>query len=126
MKRLVVDLDETLTLPGAPGECYAERAPNLAMIAQVAEYRRLGFEIVIHTARNMRTFGGSLGKINAVTLPIILAWLDRHHVPYDEVHVGKPWCGHDGFYVDDRAVRPAEFLSLNLEQIQRLLRPSPS
>ncbi|WP_296598576.1 HAD hydrolase family protein [Phenylobacterium sp.] len=120
MKRLVFDLDGTLALD-EPGLGYADRRPNLELVAKLREYRALGFEIVICSARNMRTHQNSIGKINALTLPVILAWLDRHEIPYDEVHVGKPWCGTEGFYVDDKAVRPSEFTSLSLEEIQALL-----
>lgn len=117
MKRLVFDLDGTLALD-EPDRPYAERRPNLELIAQLRAYRDQGFEIVICSARNMRTHQNSVGKINALTLPVILAWLAEHDVPYDEIHVGKPWCGDDGFYVDDKAVRPSEFVSLSYEEIR--------
>jgi capsule biosynthesis phosphatase len=120
MRRLVVDLDGTLTID-APDVGYADKAPNLAMIARLCAYKAEGFEIAIATARNMRTYQGSIGHINAHTLPVVLAWLDRHGVPYDEVHVGKPWCGNDGFYIDDKAIRPSEFLRLDRAGIQALL-----
>ena len=64
---------------------------------------------------------GTLEKINVHTLPKILTWLDKHQVPYDEVIVGKPWCGDEGFYVDDRAIRPDEFVKLSLSEIHKLL-----
>ncbi|MDP2215604.1 HAD hydrolase family protein [Phenylobacterium sp.] len=120
MKRLVFDLDGTLTLD-EPGLAYGERRPNRVVIEQLRAYRAQGFEIIICTARNMRTHGGQIGKINALTLPVVLDWLARHDIPYDEVHVGKPWCGTDGFYVDDKAVRPSEFVALTYEEIRRLL-----
>lgn len=120
MKRLVFDLDGTLTLDD-PQVDYAERQPNLAVVEKLRQYRTLGFEIVICSARNMRTYGGQVGKINAHTLPVILDWLARHDVPYDEIHVGKPWCGTEGFYIDDKAIRPSEFASLSLEEIADLL-----
>ncbi len=120
MKRLIIDLDGTLTLPD-DGRSYADKEPNLPLIARLREYKASGFEVAIHTARNMRTYNNSVGKINAHTLPIIIEWLQRHDVPYDEIFVGKPWCGGDGFYVDDRAVRPSEFISLSFEQIQALI-----
>jgi capsule biosynthesis phosphatase len=69
----------------------------------------------------MRTYEGQIGKINANTLPVIIDWLARHEIPYDELHVGKPWCGTDGFYVDDKAIRPSEFLALSHAEIQALL-----
>ena len=119
MKRLVFDLDGVLTIDD-PGRSYADREPNLPVIEKLRDYRAQGFEIAIFTARNMRTFGGQIGKINANTLPTVIDWLRRHDVPFDEIHVGKPWCGDEGFYVDDRAVRPSEFVALSLEQIQAL------
>ena len=123
MKRLIVDLDDTLTCPDRT-RSYADKEPNLPLVARLREYKADGFEIVIQTARNMRTFEGAIGKINVHTLPVIIAWLQRHDVPYDEIHVGKPWCGFEGFYVDDRAIRPSEFVSLSLEEINALIRPA--
>ena len=117
---IVFDLDGTLTIDD-PQVDYAERRPNPGVVEKLREYRAMGFEIVICSARNMRTYGGQVGKINAHTLPVILDWLARHDVPYDEIHVGKPWCGTDGFYIDDKAVRPSEFASLTLEEIADLL-----
>lgn len=119
MKKLVVDLDGTITL--ADTNDYANVAPNLAVIEQLQHYKELGFTITISTARNMRTYQGNVGMINIHTLPTITQWLDKHHVPYDEILVGKPWCGHDGFYIDDRAIRPSEFASLSLNEINALL-----
>ena len=120
MKRLVFDLDGVIALDD-PERPYAEREPNLAIIEKMRAYKAEGFEIAVATARNMRTFSGQVGKINAVTLPIVIDWLRRHDVPFDEVHVGKPWCGTEGFYVDDRAVRPSEFLKLSLAEIHALI-----
>lgn len=120
MKRLVIDLDGTLAEVRADTP-YAERRPVPEMVEALRRYAALGFEIVIHSSRNMRTHQGSIGKINALTLPVIVAWLDRHQIPYDEIIVGKPWCGTDGFYVDDRAVRPSEFARLSYEEIMALV-----
>lgn len=129
MKRLIIDLDETITLAphdaqpasGLAPSGYANARPNLALIARLREYRANGFDIVISTSRSMRSFDGNIGKINAHTLPVILDWLGRHDVPYDEIYVGKPWCGLEGFYVDDRAIRPSEFLRYSLPAIHALL-----
>lgn len=120
MKRLVIDLDDTLTVNN-PHLSYSEKEPNLPLIAKLREYKAMGFEILIQTARNMRTYQGSVGKINANTLPVIIDWLNKHDVPYDEIYVGKPWCGTEGFYVDDRAIRPSEFVSLSLSEINALI-----
>jgi capsule biosynthesis phosphatase len=69
----------------------------------------------------MRTYEGNVGKINIHTLPVITKWLTEHDVPFDEILVGKPWCGNEGFYVDDKALRPDEFTRLSFEEISELL-----
>lgn len=120
MKKLVMDLDGTLTIDD-PNLPYSERLPQLPVIEKLKEYKRNGFSIVISTARNMRTYEGEVGKINIHTLPVVLQWLDDHGVPYDEVIVGKPWCGKEGFYVDDKALRPDEFANMSYEDISKLL-----
>ncbi|MPT12267.1 MULTISPECIES: HAD-IIIC family phosphatase [Comamonas] len=119
MKRIVMDLDETIcsTVNGD----YANSIPKPDVIERMREFKAQGFEIVISTSRNMRTYEGNVGKINANTLPIILGWLDKHKVPYDEIYTGKPWCGTDGFYVDDRALRPDEFVQLSVADIRKLV-----
>ena len=91
------------------------------MIEQVRRYAAEGFRIVIMTSRNMRSFNNSVGRINAETLPVAIAWLRRFDVPFDEIHVGKPWCGAGGFYVDDKAVRPSEFRTLDRAGLVTLL-----
>ena len=36
--------------------------------------------------------------------------------------MGKPWCGFEGFYVDDKAIRPNELVDLSYEEIQKLIK----
>lgn len=117
MNKLIVDLDNTIAGPKL--ESYADCPPNQPVINKIKVYKKMGFEIVIHTARNMRTYAGNVGRINVKTLPVITEWLDRHGVPYDEIWVGKPWCGPKGFYVDDRALRPDEFVTMTPGQIEQ-------
>lgn len=118
MKRIIIDLDNTLC--HSEGD-YSNAQPNQAVINKLREYRMKGFQVVVHTSRNMRTYEGNIGKINVHTLPVILEWLQLHNVEFDEVVLGKPWCGHDGFYVDDRALRPDEFAQMTPEEVTSLL-----
>jgi capsule biosynthesis phosphatase len=120
MKKLIVDLDDTLSIT-VDGD-YVNSKPVLPMIQTLVKYKAQGFEIVINSSRNMRTYGNNIGKINAHTLPNIVEWLNKHKVPYDEVYIGKPWCGFDGFYIDDKSIRPSEFLSLSYDEIKSLLK----
>lgn len=120
-RAIVIDLDRTIAQAKGKNQKYIDLKPNYKVVRRLKEYKRQGFYIIIMSARNMRTFEGNLGKINAVTLKTILQWLSRHKIPYDEIHVGRPWCGFEGFYVDDQTIRPDEFINLSLEQINKLL-----
>ena len=115
MKQIIIDLDNTITIHS--DKPYSEMTPNLDVISMLRHYKKQGFGIVIHTARNMRTYENNVGKIVANTVPVIIDWLARHDVPYDEIRVGKPWCGKGGFYVDDKAIRPDEFVNLGYDEI---------
>lgn len=118
MKRLIFDLDDTLCT--TQNGDYANAQPITEVVEKLKEYHRQGFTIVINTSRNMRTYQGNIGAINKNTLPIITEWLVRHDIPYDELYVGKPWCGFEGFYVDDRAIRPDELVKLSYAEICQL------
>ena len=121
MKRVVIDLDETISTK-AETDDYSSAQPKTDVIEKLRYFRVLGYCICIFTARNMRSFHGNIGLINVHTLPTVISWLDQHAVPYDEVIVGKPWCGEAGFYVDDRAIRPGEFVTMSDNEIQELLK----
>ena len=123
MKRLIFDLDNTLCT--TQNGDYANAQPITEVIEKLKEYHRQGFTIVINTSRNMRTYQGNIGAINKNTLPIIIDWLRRHDIPYDELYVGKPWCGFEGFYVDDKAIRPDELVKLSYAEICQLLDLTP-
>ena len=117
---LIIDLDGTLSID-EQGVAYEDKAANKKLIAKLLAYKKQGFRIVIFTSRSMRSFNGDLALIAKHSLPLIKAWLAKHKVPYDELLIGKPWCGENGFYVDDRALRPSEFASLSPKKIKALL-----
>lgn len=117
---VVVDLDGTIALKSPTGN-YEDCLPNGPVIERLREFHEAGVPILIHTARNMRTYAGDLELIRINTLPVIEAWLARHGVPYAEVIIGKPWPGSTGIYVDDRSLRPAEFASMTAEEMLRTL-----
>jgi len=122
MKKIIIDLDGTLTINSK--DDYLFKPVNTGVLQKLRSYRNLGFQIIIYTSRNMRTYKNNIGQINANTLPIIIDWLKKNDVPYDEIHIGKPWCGNDGFYVDDKSIRPSEFIKLSYSEIKNLLSPT--
>lgn len=121
MNTVVIDLDGTLTIDD-PDVSYPNKLVNEGVRQGLLGVREKGYKIVIYTARNMRTYEGNVGKINIHTIPVIVEWLSKNDVPYDELIVGKPWCGKDGYYVDDKAIRPSEFASLSDDEIKELLK----
>lgn len=114
---IVVDIDGTLCPTKGEQERYEDLPLRRDVVDKLHEYRALGFYLILHTSRNMRTYEGNLGLINANTAKSVLAWLDRNGIPYDEIYFGKPWPGKGGFYVDDKAVRPDEFAKLTYDEI---------
>lgn len=116
----VVDIDGTLCPIKGKGETYGELVPYPEMVAKLREYQQAGAKVILFTSRNMNTYHGNMGLINKNTARILADWLDKWDIPYDEILYGKPWPGHRGFYVDDRTVRPDEFLKYTPEELESL------
>ena len=120
----IFDIDGTLCPIKKKDEKYEDLVPYPEMVEKIREYKKGGARIILFTSRNMNSYQGNIGLINANTAKIILAWLDKWEIPYDEIIYGKPWPGHKGFYVDDRTVRPDEFLKLSVEELDELCKKS--
>jgi capsule biosynthesis phosphatase len=118
------DIDGTLCPIKKKDEEYIDLVPYREMIDKLREYREGGAKIVLFTSRNMNSYGGNIGLINANTAKVLLTWLDKWEIPYDEIIYGKPWPGHKGFYVDDRTVRPNEFLKYSVEELDEICKNS--
>lgn len=116
-----MDVDGTLCPIKRENESYSDLEPVVEVVDRLRWYQSQGFYVILSSSRNMNTHDGNLGKIVADTGKNMMEWLDRHEIPYDELHLGKPWSGRGGFYVDDKAIRPDEFLRLSYEEILRLL-----
>ncbi|EHQ9194963.1 capsular biosynthesis protein [Salmonella enterica subsp. diarizonae serovar 50:k:z:[z50],[z57],[z68] [z86]] len=121
MKKIIIDIDMTLTKGKGPGG-YEDTLVNKDLVVKLKEYKEQGFMIVLNTSRNMNSYNNNIGLINKNTLPILIKWLEVNSIPYDEIYVGKPWCGHEGFYVDDKAIRPSEFINYSYDEIVEILR----
>ena len=122
-KVIVMDIDGTLCPIKPKGLNYSDLKPFENIVNRLREYKGMGFYIVLNTARNMRTHNGSLGLINKHTARVLLDWLDKYDIPYDEIYYAKPWQGRGGFCVDDKTIRPDEFLNLSYEEILTIVEP---
>ena len=121
---LIFDVDGTLCPIKNKEEQYENLIPDEEMIRKLKEYKKEGAKIVLFTSRNMKTYNGNLGLINANTAIIMQNWLKKWNIPYDEILFGKPWPGSRGLYIDDRTVRPDEFLSHSFEELEQICKKS--
>lgn len=113
----IFDIDGTLCPIKKKEERYEDLIPYDEMVNKLRYYKKNGAKIILFTSRNMNSYDGNLGLINKNTAKILLNWLEKWQIPYDEILYGKPWPGHKGFYIDDRAVRPDEFLNCTLDEL---------
>lgn len=121
---LVMDIDGTICPIKRKDQEYMDVVPYPEIVEKMREYKDGGAKIVLYTSRNMNTYKGNLGLINANTAKVLMKWLEKWEIPYDEILYGKPWPGHRGFYVDDRCVRPDEFLKYSEEELDRICKCS--
>ena len=120
----IFDIDGTICPIKKKDEKYEDLVPYPEMVDKIREYKEGGATITLFTSRNMNTYKGNIGLINANTAKIILEWLDKWDIPYDEIIYGKPWPGHKGFYVDDRTIRPDEFLNKSIDELDEICKNS--
>lgn len=113
----VMDIDGTICPIKKKDQEYADLVPFPEIVEKMREYKEQGAKIVLYSSRNMNSYGGNLGLINVHTAPVLIKWLEKWKIPYDEIYFGKPWPGHFGYYVDDRTIRPREFLKLSPEEL---------
>ncbi len=106
---LIVDIDGTICPIKKENENYEDLIPYQDMVNKLREYHDNGSKIILFTSRNMRTYNGDIGKINKHTAPILIKWLEKWNIPYDEIIYGKPWM-KNCIYIDDKAIRPSEFI----------------
>lgn len=121
---LIFDIDGTICPIKTKEENYADLIPDREMIEKLKYYKQEGAKIIFYTSRNMNSYKGNIGLINVNTLPIIIEWLKKWNIPYDEIVAGKLWPGHRGLYIDDRCVRPDEFLKYSYDELEKICKDS--
>ena len=120
----IFDIDGTICPIKAKDEKYEDLVPYQEILDKLREYHDNGAKIVLFTSRNLNSYGGNIGLINKHTAKVLLDWLEKWEIPYDEIVYGKPWPGHKGFYVDDRSVRPDEFLKYSPSKLDEICKNS--
>ena len=105
---IIVDIDDTIC-ERKGGSSYEEATPKKDFCESLHQANKKGIYIILFTSRNMRSFKGSTGLINKYTAPILLNWLEKHNIPYDEIYFGKPW-GNSVKYIDDKNLSISDFI----------------
>jgi capsule biosynthesis phosphatase len=119
-KRIIVDIDDTITVHNSSND-YSLKKPRVDVLKKLKEYKENGYEVILYSARNMKTFDGDIAKITKHTLPKLMEWLENNKIEFDGIIMGKPWCGDMGFYIDDKAIRPDEFVNMSEEAIHKMI-----
>ena len=124
---LIVDLDKTLCTKKLPDESYADVKPICDMIDAVNTLHKSGAGVIIESARNMLTQSNNEAKVIKNIGLATLKWLNDNNVEYDGIKFGK---SIGSCYIDDKALRPKEFLSIynsledksNLDELGRKIK----
>lgn len=101
--RICFDLDNTLvTNPAVPND-YSTVKPIPKMIQLLQYLKQNGHEIIIHTARRMKTHKSNVGKVIKDIALVTIQTLEKFNIEYDELIFGKPIAD---IYIDDKAMNP--------------------
>lgn len=101
--RVCFDLDNTLvTYPEVPYD-YSTVKPIKKNIKLLCDLKAKGHEIIIHTARRMKTHNHNVGKVIKDIALVTINTLNDLEIPYDELLFGKPIAD---IYIDDRSINP--------------------
>ena len=104
------DLDGTICHIKKEGQHYLDVEPLPGAVQPLQKLKSNGHYMIIMTARNMLTYNNNVGKIIANQSPVVIEWLNKHQIPYDELHFGKPLAD---FYIDDKAIRLTNWKDFN-------------
>lgn len=113
MKRLIVDIDDTISF--TTNRDWDNAKPNYALINKLNELYDKGVEIVYSTARGCLSFKGDRKAAEEYYRPIIEKWFKKHNVKYTELNFNKKLAD---FYIDDKAIRPEDFLELDIQKLE--------
>ena len=87
--RFCFDLDGTICENKMGNMTYSDVKPFPNAIETLRWLKDNGHTVIIYTGRHMKTCNGNEGLVWAKQGKILLDWLEKYHVPYDELYL-KP------------------------------------
>lgn len=103
-------MDGTICKTKRKGQQYKDVEPVGGAVDSIKRLKRQGHYIIIDTARHVKTCNWNEGQIIARQAKVLIGWLDKHEIPYDEIWFSKPLAD---LYVDDKAVRFTSWKQIN-------------
>lgn len=110
--RIIIDLDGVIAELKKNRQDYADLRINPGALGKMRALKKAGHYIILQTARHMKTCDGDQGKVVARIGKKTLDWLEKNHVPYDEVYFGKPYAH---LYIDDLAHKFTSWDNIEIE-----------
>ena len=108
--KICFDLDGTICENKLGNQSYADLKPLNGAVEVLKDLKEDGHYIIILTARNMKTYENNIGKVIANQSKVVIDWLNKWEVPYDELHFGKPVAD---IYVDDKGYKLENWKKFN-------------
>ena len=100
--KICIDLDNTICENKKVDQSYSDVKPKEGALEALQELKKNGHEIIIFTARHMKTCENDESKVIAKIGKITIDWLEKHDIPYDGLLFSKPNCD---LIIDDKAFR---------------------
>ena len=91
---------------------YKKHEPIWSTVNYIRNLKNSNHEIILYTARKMKTFNGNIGKVNKEIVEDTLHYLMLYNIPYDEIYFGKP---NADVYIDDKALNFYDFKEYIME-----------
>ena len=108
--RICIDLDGTICETKTNEQSYLDVKPKKDAVKIISKLKKEGHEIIIHTARHMKSCDNNVGKVIARQGQNLFKWLAKHKIPYDEIWFGKPLAD---VYIDDKAEKFTNWIKIN-------------
>lgn len=108
--RFVIDIDDTILF--TENRDFENSVPNIQVIKKINQLYDEGWEIILYTARgakSCKTLEERIAKYEDVTK----RWLEKNNVKYHDLVFGKM---NATVYVDDKAMRPDEFINCRVRR----------
>ena len=115
---IVTDVDDTILF--TENRDYANSRPNVPVVEGLRKLEANGWKIVLMSARGMGRSDGNIELVRAEVLAEIERFVEKYDVPCHEIVLAKPFAN---YYIDDKALRPDEFVEKVDEMIEQFKEP---